>query len=130
MYGLCKQSFLTQSPSINLSSDNIKCCFITSGYTVNLATHQYVTDLSNILVRSGNFASKTETGGVFNAANITFTAVTGAQILYIVIYKDTGTDSTSPLILYIDTATNLPITPNGSDITITWDTGANKIFAL
>ena len=32
------------------------------------------------------------------------------------IYKDTGSEATSPLIAYIDTATGLPITPNGGDI--------------
>lgn len=36
----------------------------------------------------------------------------------------------SPLIAYIDTATGLPVTPNGGDITIAWDSGANKIFKL
>lgn len=35
----------------------------------------------------------------------------------IVIVKDTGTEATSPLIAYIDTATGLPIAPNGGDIT-------------
>ena len=34
------------------------------------------------------------------------------------------------LIAYIDTATGLDVTPNGSDITITWDSGASKIFSL
>jgi hypothetical protein len=47
-----------------------------------------------------------------------------------VIYKDTGTAATSPLIAYIDTATGLPVTPNGGDITVTWDNGSNKIFKL
>ena len=31
---------------------------------------------------------------------------------------------------FIDTATGLPITPNGGDIIVTWDNGANKIFKL
>ena len=48
----------------------------------------------------------------------------------IVIYVDTGTEATSPLIAYIDTATGLPITPNGGDIIVTWDNGVNKIFKV
>lgn len=36
----------------------------------------------------------------------------------------------SPLIAFIDTATGLPVTPNGGDITVAWDSGANKIFKL
>lgn len=61
---------------------------------------------------------------------MTFTSVSGASIEAIIIYKDTGTESTSPLIAFIDTATGLPITPNGGDIIVTWDNGTNKIFKV
>ena len=67
---------------------------------------------------------------LFRSNDVTFTSVTGASIEAIVLYKDTGTDATSPLIAFIDTATGLPITPNGGDIIVTWDNGANKIFKL
>jgi hypothetical protein len=39
----------------------------------------------------------------------------------LVIYKDTGSSATSPLIAYIDTGTNLPASPNGGDITIQYN---------
>jgi hypothetical protein len=58
------------------------------------------------------------------------TAVSGSQITQFVIYRDTGTESTSQLIAYFDTATNLPIQPNGGDITVQWDTGSSKIYKL
>ena len=38
--------------------------------------------------------------------------------------------SAQRLIAYIDTGTNLPITPNGGDVTVAWDSGANRIFTL
>jgi hypothetical protein len=114
--------------SIAVSTATIKALLATSGYTPNLATHRNVSDVTsgNIVSRSGAFTSKTYTAGVFNAANITFAAVTGSAVSYIVVYAD----STSRLIALIDTATGLPVTPNGGDITVTWDTGANKIFKL
>ena len=68
--------------------------------------------------------------GVADAADTTFTSVSGDTVEAIVLYKDTGDAATSPLIAYIDTATGLPLTPNGGDVTITWDNGANKIFKL
>ena len=56
-------------------------------------------------------------------------AVTGAQVTKLVIYIDTGTASTSPLVAFLDTSvTGLPVTPNGGDITITWN--ASGIFTL
>jgi hypothetical protein len=46
-----------------------------------------------------------------------------------VIYVDTGTAATSPLVAYIDSGvTGLPVTPNGGNISITWN--ASGIFAL
>lgn len=85
---------------------------------------------SRIAVSSA-LGSKTVTSGVADAADVTFTAVTGASVEAIIIYKHTGTDATSRLICYIDTASSgLPVTPNSGDITVTWDNGANKIFKL
>lgn len=79
---------------------------------------------------SGAFASKTVTNGVADAADVTLSAVTGDVSESIDIYKHTGTESTARLICNIDTATGLPVTPNGGDITITWDSGTNRIFKL
>ena len=79
---------------------------------------------------SGNFASKTITAGVADAADVTVSLVTGDQFESLDIYKDSGVEATSLLICNIDTATGLPCTPNGGDIIVQWDSGANKIFKL
>ena len=61
--------------------------------------------------------------------NVTFTAVSGASVEALVIYIDTGNTATSRLVAYIDTGvTGLPVTPNGGDISITWN--ASGIFQL
>jgi type IV secretory pathway VirB2 component (pilin) len=83
-----------------------------------------------IVATSGNLASKTSTNGVADAADITFTAVTGDVSEALVIYKDTGVAATSPLLAFIDTATGLPVTPNGGNINVVFDNGTNKIFKL
>jgi hypothetical protein len=38
--------------------------------------------------------------------------------------------SAQRVIAFLDTASNLPVTPNGGDITVSWDNGSNKIFKL
>ena len=74
--------------------------------------------------------------GVCDAQDATFTAVSGDQSEALIIWKDGGGGGTSQsgttdlLIAYIDNATGLPITPNGADINLVWDNGANKIFKL
>lgn len=131
LYDKGREKFLTGA--INWSSDAIKAVLVDAAdYTVNLATHEFLSDIPSggRVATSANFGTKTTTAGVADAADITFTAVTGDPSEALVIYKDTGSAATSPLIAYIDNATGLPVTPNGGDITVTWDNGSNKIFKL
>ena len=74
---------------------------------------------------------KSSTNGVADATDVTFTTVAaGAALASLVIFQDTGADGTSQLIAKIDSGTGLPVTPNGGDITVAFDNGANKIFKL
>lgn len=103
------------------SGDNIKVALLSSGYTYS-ATHQFVTDLgANIVARSSNLGTKTSVGGILKSDPADFPALAGSRVLYAAIFKDTGTDATSRLLYYIDTATNLPFTPNGIDTTVQFD---------
>jgi hypothetical protein len=70
----------------------------------------------------------TGSGGTLSAANAVWSSVTGSAAAYIVLWKSTGTDSTSPLICLFDTATGLPVTPNGGNITAAWASG--QVFTL
>ena len=128
LYPKGKEAFL--SGSINLSSDTIKVALVdTASYTYNTA-HDFYDDVSAAVVGTPvALGTKTVTNGTFDAADSVFSSVTGNQSEALVIYKDTGTASTSPLIAYFDTGvTGLPVTPNGGDINITWN--ASGIFSL
>lgn len=82
--------------------------------------------------QSGNLASKTSTDGTADAADLApaFTGASGDQFESITVYRDSGTASTSELICNIDTATGLPLTPDGGNIDITWSSAADRIFTL
>lgn len=132
LYDKGRQGFL--DGSIDWDTDSIKAVLV-RGYTVNLSTHDMLDDVTTaggtLVATSAALGTKTVTDGVADAADPTLTAVTaGAACPCIIIYKDTGTASTSRLIAYIDTATGLPVTPNGGDITIQFDSGTNRIFKL
>lgn len=128
LYDIGRQTFL--SGGINWGSDTIKVALIDTGtYTFSQA-HDFFNDVTGQVSTSQTLAGKSATNGVADATDVTFTAVTGATVEALIIYKDTGVTSTSNLIAYIDTATGLPVTPNGGDITIVWDNGTNKIFKL
>lgn len=131
LYDFARQRFL--EAQINWMTDTIKVILVDTGaYTPQTSIHQYLSDISGSARIAGpvTLTAKATTGGAADAADCTFTSVWGASIEAIVIYKDSGSEATSPLIAFIDTATGLPITPNGGDIIVTWDNGVNKIFKV
>ena len=130
LYPSFKEALLSQNPSIDLDADTIKAALIDTGTYTYSSAHNFFDDVSGVVGTAQTLGSKTVTGGVFDAADSTFTSVTGATVEAIIIYKDTGAAGTSPLIAYIDTGTGFPVTPNGGNIVVAWDSGANKIFAL
>lgn len=132
LYDAARASFL--NGDIDWTNDDIRAILVDTGaYTVNLGTHDFLDDIpggARIAVSSA-LGSKTSTAGVADAADVTFSAVSGATVEAVVIYKHTGTDSTSNLIAYMDTGmTGLPVTPNGGDITVQWANTTNRIFKL
>lgn len=131
LYDKGREGFL--DGSISWTSDTIKAVLVDTGaYTANLSTNANLSDIPSgaRIATSSALSSKTATGGVADAADVTFSSVSGATIEAVVLYKDTGSASTSRLIAYIDTGTGLPVTPNGGDIATAWSNGANGIFKL
>jgi hypothetical protein len=133
-----RQGFL--DGSIDWDTASIKVSLV-RGYTFN-AAHMFVSDVTGaggtLVATSGALGSKTVTNGVADAADVTFIAVTaGAAIPALIVFQSSantgGADvatTAQRLIAYIDTATGLPVTPNGQNITISWDNGSNRIYKL
>lgn len=131
LYDNSRQLFL--EGGINWLTDTIRCLLVNAAnYTVNVSGHLHLSDISSSarVTNPVTLTSKATTGGAADAADVTFTSVTGLTVNSIVIVKDSGSEATSPLIAYIDTATGLPLTPNGGDVIVTWDNGTNKIFRV
>lgn len=130
LYPKWKEQLLQFTANNNLSSGTVKVALVDTGTYTYSSTHQFYSSVSSAVVGTPQtIGSKAFTDGVFDGADVTFTAVTGNSVEALVLYIDTGTASTSPLVAYIDTSvTGLPVTPNGGDITITWN--ASGIFAL
>jgi len=131
LYDKGREGFL--DGSIDWDTDDIRCILVdTDDYSVDLAAHDNLDDIpaGARVATSAALTGKTVAAGVADAADVTFSAVTGDPSEALVIYKHTGTESTSRLIAYIDDATGLPVTPNGGDITVQFDSAASKIFKL
>lgn len=60
----------------------------------------------------------------FDATDLTFTGASaltgGTSVESIDMWKDSGTNTTSPMIANFDDYTGLPLTPSGTDVVIVW----------
>jgi len=128
LYPKWKES-LIQLTANNSLTGTVKAALVDTGTYTYSAAHQFLSSLSGVVGTAATLGTKSYTNGVFDAADVTYTAVSGASAEAIVIYIDTGTAGTSPLVAYLDTGvTGLPVTPNSGDIAIAWN--ASGIFAL
>jgi len=121
---------LVQASANSALTGTVKVALVdTATYTYS-AADEFLSSLTGVVGTAQTIgATKSYTGGVFDGADMTFPAVTGATAEALVIYVDSGVTGTSRLVAYLDTnVTNLPVTPNGGDIDITWN--ASGIFGL
>ena len=134
LYNAGRQKFL--EGGIAYLTDTIKIIGVattgTTPYTFS-QTHANLSDVpaGSILAAAQALATKTSTNGTAGAANVTFPSVPAGTtpIGALILYKDTGTSTTSTLVAYIDTASGLPVTPNGGSIIVQWD-ATNGILTL
>lgn len=133
LYPRYKEALL--GAGVNLATGTIKAQLVDTGAYTYSDTHQYLAAVPSA-ARIGTavtLASKTVANGAFDAADVTFSSVpagsgSASAVEAIVIYRDSGAEGTSELVAFIDTATGLPITPNGGNVSVVWDAGG--IFAL
>ena len=134
IYPLYKQALLQGSTNTTLNaaegSTGVYAELVDTGvYTYN-AAHQFYDDLSGIIGSAQEITTKTQTNGTFDGNDITFSSVSGNTAEALVIYRqNAGANSTWRLVAYLDTGVGgLPVTPNGTDIIVTWN--ASGIFTL
>jgi hypothetical protein len=128
LYPSYKQLLL--GAGLNTSSLTIRAALVDTGVVAYSAAHDNFDDISAGVVGTPvTLGSKTLAGGVFDAADISFTGLSSAPTIEAVaIYYDSGTPSTSSLIAWIDTATGLPAAAGATQVNVTWD--ATGIYAL
>lgn len=129
IYPKYKEALLDDLSNTDLNDSTVKVALVDTGtYTYNSA-HDFYDDISGVVGTPQTIANTTVTNGLFDGDNVTFSAVSGNTVEALIIYIDTGSSATSRLVAYIDTGvTGLPVTPNGGDISITWN--ASGIFQL
>ena len=121
----------TLDGAIDLENDTIKVMLLTSSYTADIDADAFIDDVSaneisgtgytaggQVLAGKTTTQDNTDDEGVFDATDLNWSTST-ITARYGVLYKDTGTPSTSPLIAYIDFGENK--TSVSGTFGITWN---------
>ena len=134
VYPEYKEFLLGASANVSLNVDTTTdgpfCALVDTGtYTYNSA-HDFFNDITGVVGTDQRISTPTVANGTFDGDNLTYTAVSGSTVEALVIYrKNSGANTTWKLVLYLDTSvTGLPVTPNGGDITVSWN--ASGIFTI
>jgi len=134
IYPLYKQNLLAGTAGYDLDNNTIPdgpyMALIDTGTYTYSATHGTYSQLSGIVGTDQRITNPTIVNGTFDGADLLFTSVTGATVEGFVIYRHTtGANTTWPLVEFYDLAGGgLPLTPNGGNITVTFN--ALGIFTL
>jgi hypothetical protein len=131
IYPKYKAALLDASANVDINDGTVKVALIDTADEAYNAADEFLSDVTGagIVGTAQTIGATTITSGLFDGDNVTFSAVTGDPCEALIIYIDTGNSATSRLVAFIDTGvTGLPVTPNGGDITITWN--ASGIFQL
>jgi hypothetical protein len=120
---------------IDFLSDTIKVALCTSAYTPNQSTHEFFSDVTNEITgtgyTAGGAALTTKTcaaSALVTTLDADDTSWTTASFTarYAIVYKSTGTSTTSPLIGYVDFGADQTV--SAGTFTITWN--ASGIVSL
>lgn len=138
VYPIYKTALMSASSNVSLTvndaTDGPFCALVDTGTYTYSAAHDFYNDLSGIAGTDQRITTPTVgsvSQGTFDGDNLTYTAVAaGNSIEALIIYRhNAGANTTWRLVVYIDSSvTGLPVTPNGGDITVTWN--ASGIFTL
>lgn len=117
---------------VNWPTDDCRADLLDAAdYTVSLTADEFWSSVpAAARVSTVTLAGKTNALGILDATDAVFPTVVGDQSELISVRKYNASDAASRLLWLYDTATGLPVLPNGGNINAAWDNGANKMAAL
>lgn len=116
----------------DFNNDNIDASLLdqTDSGTITAAFEDYdEVDTPTVVATTDVAVTSIASGVVTLTGSVTFATVTGDAADYCVVWKNSGTPATSPLIITWDSAsTGLPVNPNGGNILGSWT--SNQLVSL
>jgi hypothetical protein len=142
-YGTPIKNIFNGANPVDWDTDTVKVALCSASYTPDQDAHDFFNDITNELATENGYTAggqtltspevvyDSSTNEVrLKAANPSW-SITGSSVSarYAIVYKSTGTGSTSPLLGYVDFGSTMTV-PAGGKLGIEWDaTGVLKITA-
>lgn len=114
---------------IDFESD-LRAALLKSSHTTNIATQEFLDDVSTNELSGGGYSAKAlaptvtiedERAVIGDLADTVWTSLTATNIRHVLVYKHTGTASTSTLLFSVDFEENF--SPSSQDFTVFWRLG-------
>ena len=136
LYPLWKQNLLAGTAGQDLDNDTAVdgpfCALIDEAIYTYSPAHQFYNSIppAAIINTDQRITAPTILNGTFDGNNLIYISVIGPSIEALIVYRhNAGPNTTWPLIMFYDQpGGGLPLTPNGGNITVTWNSGG--IFTL
>lgn len=134
IYDKYKEALLGAEDNVSLTSNTtpVKVSLINSDVEIFNSTDQFYDDITvaNGVIATATLANTSVTNGVLDGDNLVFETVEDEiECEALLFWIDTGNTATSRLVAWMDTNIDgLPITPDGSNVDVTWSTSG--IFKL
>ena len=125
-----RNNFWGSGTRIDFDTDTIYVIFVDHGVDTPLVTDDFMDDMTGAFVNAFTSRSQilspvigTPTVGTIDAADTVFTSLTGSSAESLVLFKYVSSEANSvPMLRWDSTsATGLPLTPNGANVTVAWN---------
>ncbi len=103
------------------------------GYTLNPELADYLSDVDVVqrVAISNPITGRSMSKGWFLASPTLFPTTVDANLVgSLVVYRDTGVEATSDLVIYIRDARSMPFRFTGGSVYVVWQVGNSGVFRL
>jgi len=132
IYDKYKEALISADSNVSLATGSVQVSLVDTADTTFSSAHEFYDDLvnsANGVIATANLDNVTVTNGVLDGDDVVFESLSGDSAEALLIWIDTGNTATDRLVAWMDTDVDgLPITPDSSNVTITWSTSG--IFKL
>jgi hypothetical protein len=130
IYPKYKEALLSGASDISLDTETVKVSLLDTDVQAQSNTDQFYSDINeNAEIGTVVLANTSVSNGVFSADDVSIVPESNTESEALLLWIDTANTETSRLVAWLDdSVTGLPITPNGSNVDITWN--QSGIFQL